>query len=65
MLKVVVLLDGGHDLYVLEGAVCCIIVSVAAGNACSVAHGDRGRGQLSQALVLAVHCQLICKIQRK
>lgn len=64
MLTVLVLLDGGHDLDVLEGAVCCVVVSVATGNACAVAHGDRGGGQLCQALVLAVHRQLICKTQR-
>lgn len=63
MLPVVVLLDGGHDLDVLEGAVCCVVVSVATGNARAVAHGDRGGGQLGQALVLAVHRQLVCKIQ--
>lgn len=63
MLTVVVLLDGGHDLYVLEGAVCSVIVSVATGNACAMAHSDRGRGQLRQALVLAIHCQLIWKVQ--
>lgn len=59
-----VLLGGGHDLDVLEGAVCCVVVSVATGNAGAVAHGDRGSGQLRQALVLAVHRQLICKIQQ-
>lgn len=55
----VVLLDGGHDLDVLEGAMCCVVVRVATGNACAVAHSDRGGGQLSQALVLAIHRQLV------
>lgn len=55
----VVLLGGGHDLDVLEGAVCCVVVSVATGDAGAVANGDRGGGQLRQALVLAVHRQLI------
>lgn len=59
MLMEVVLFDGGHDLDVLEGAVCCVVVSVATGNACAVAHGDWGGGQLCQALVLAVHRQLV------
>lgn len=60
---VVVLLAGGHDLDVLQGAVCRVVVSVATGDAGAVAHGDRGGGQLRQALVLAVHRQLVCKVQ--
>lgn len=55
----VVLLAGGHDLDVLEGAVCCVVVSVATGNAGAVAHCDWGGGQLCQALVLSIHRQLI------
>ncbi|TNN36055.1 hypothetical protein EYF80_053783 [Liparis tanakae] len=35
------LLGGGHDLDVLKGAVCRVVVGVAAGDACAVAHGDR------------------------
>lgn len=61
MLAVLVLLDGGHDLDVLEGAVRCIVVGVATGNAGAMAHSDWGGGQLCQALVLAVHCQLVWK----
>lgn len=61
MLAVSDLLERGHDLDVLEGAVRRIVVGVATGNASAVAHGDRGGGQLCQALVLAVHCQLVCK----
>lgn len=54
-------LDGGHDLEVLEGAVGCVVVGVAAGDARAMAHGDRGGGQLHQALVLPVHRQLVCR----
>lgn len=38
---------------------CCVVVSVATGNARAVADGDRGGGQLCQALVLSVHRQLV------
>lgn len=54
----VVLLDGSHDLDILKGAVCCVVVRVATGDACAVAHGDGGGGQFRQALILAVHRQL-------
>lgn len=56
-----VLLDGCHDLDILKGAVCCVVVRVATGNARAVAHCDGGGGQLCQTLVLAVHRQLTCK----
>lgn len=59
MKQVLALLGGGHDLDVLKGAVCRVVVSVATGNAGAVAHGDRAGGQLRQALVLAVHRQLV------
>lgn len=61
MLTVVILL-GGHDLDILEGAVCSVVVSVTARNACAVTHDDWGGGQLCQTLVLAIHSQLLCKI---
>lgn len=56
---------GGHDLDVLEGAVRCGVVSVAAGNAGAVTHHDRRGGQLCQTLVHAVNCRLIWKIQTR
>lgn len=65
MKQVLALLGGGHDLDVLKGAVCRVVVSVATGNAGAVAHGDRAGGQLRQALVLAVHRQLVCKVQQQ
>lgn len=43
---VAVLLAGGHDLDVLQGAVCGVVVSIATGDAGAVAHGDRGGGDL-------------------
>ena len=43
-LTVVLLLDGCHDLDILKGAVCCVVVRVATGDACAVAHGDGGGG---------------------
>lgn len=55
------LLAGSHDLHVLEGAVRRVVMGVAAGDTGAVAHGDRGGGQLCQALVLTVHRQLVCK----
>lgn len=55
------LLVGGHDLDVLESAVCRVIVRVTAGNAGAVADGDRGSGQLRQTLVLSVDRQLVCR----
>lgn len=58
-----VLLDGDHDLDVLESAVCGGVVRVAAGDARAVAHGDGGGGQLYQALVLPISRQFICKAQ--
>lgn len=54
-----VLLDGGQDLDVLQGAVGCVVVSVAAGNARAMTHSDRGGGQFCQTLVLTVYGQLI------
>lgn len=62
--RVEVSLGGGHELDVLQGAVRSVVVSVAAGDAGAVAHGHRGGGQLRQALVLAVHRQLVCKAPR-
>lgn len=56
---------GGHDLNVLESAVCRGVVSAAAGNARAVAHHDRRGGQLCQTLVQAVNCWLIWKIQTR
>lgn len=53
--------DGSHDLDVLESVVCGVVMCVAAGDACAVAYGDGWGGQLCQALVLPVHCQLICQ----
>lgn len=58
-------LDGGHDLEVLEGAVGCVVVGVAARDARAVAHGDRGGGHLHQALVQPVHRQLVCRAPRQ
>lgn len=52
---------GGHDLDVLQCAVRCGAVSVAAGNAGAVTHHDRRGGQLRQTLVHAVHRRLVWK----
>lgn len=57
------LLHGGQDLEVLEGAVRCVVVGVAAGDARAVAHGERRGGEFHQALVQTVHRQLVCKVQ--
>lgn len=54
---------GGHDLDVLECAVCCGVVSVAAGDTGAVTHHDGRGGQLCQTLVHAVNCRLIWKTQ--
>lgn len=40
-----------------------VVVGVATGNARAMAHGHWRCGQLCQALVLAVHRQLICRVQ--
>lgn len=56
---------GGHDLDVLECAVCCSVVSIAAGNAGAMTHHDRRGGQLCQTLVHAVNCRLVWKIQTR
>lgn len=54
---------GGHDLNVLEGAVRRGVVSATAGHAHAETHHHRRGGQFCQALVHAVHGQLICKTQ--
>ncbi len=46
---------------ILQGVMCCGVVGVTAGHPCTMAHRHRPGGQFHQTLVLAVHCQLICK----